>query len=177
METVNNIDKRTHFFREIYLSHFILERVDVSCVWEVSWRWEQTATYWPQVPLYYSSTSSSFYWAAQPGSWGSKASVWCWLSLQHLVTVTATRTELCLPRTPTELKPFVAPGYIIVWHPPASCGHLHRIQPYPQVKVIPRYLRPDAPVIYTGGNLLSFLLRCGTRPYEGGTQWDSNSLV
>ena len=114
METVNNIDKRTHFFREIYLSHFILERVDVSCVWEVSWRWEQTATYWPQVPLYYSSTSSSFYWAAQPGSWGPKASVWCWLSLQHLVTVTATRTELCLPRTPTELKPFVAPGYIIV---------------------------------------------------------------
>ena len=26
------------------------------------------------------------------------------------------------------------------------------------------------------GNLLSFLLRCGTRPYERGTQWDSNSL-
>ena len=25
------------------------------------------------------------------------------------------------------------------------------------------------------GNLLSFLLRCGTRPYERGTQWDSNS--
>ena len=27
------------------------------------------------------------------------------------------------------------------------------------------------------GNLLSFLLRCGTRTYERGTQWDSNSLV
>ena len=27
------------------------------------------------------------------------------------------------------------------------------------------------------GNLLSFLLRCSTRPYERGTQWDSNSLV
>ena len=26
-------------------------------------------------------------------------------------------------------------------------------------------------------NLLSFLLRCGTRPYEWGTQWDSNSPV
>ena len=26
-------------------------------------------------------------------------------------------------------------------------------------------------------NLLSFLLRCGTRPYEWGTQWVSNSLV
>ena len=30
---------------------------------------------------------------------------------------------------------------------------------------------------YRYGNLLSFLLRCGTRPYERGTQWDSNSLV
>ena len=27
------------------------------------------------------------------------------------------------------------------------------------------------------GNLLSFLLRCGTRPYERITQWDSNSLM
>ena len=46
------------------------------------------------------------------------------------------------------LKPSVAPGYIFVWHPPASCGrtNLHRIQPRPQVKVIFRYLRPDAPV-------------------------------
>ena len=26
-------------------------------------------------------------------------------------------------------------------------------------------------------NLLSFLLRCSTRPYERGTQWDSNSFV
>ena len=29
----------------------------------------------------------------------------------------------------------------------------------------------------SSGNLLSFLLRCGTRPYKRGTQWDSNSLV
>ena len=27
------------------------------------------------------------------------------------------------------------------------------------------------------GNLLSFLLRCGTRPYERGTQWDSKPLL
>ena len=45
-----------------------------------------------------------------------------------------TRTDCC--------KPFVVPGYIIVWRPPASCGrtHLHRIQPRPQVKLIFRYL-------------------------------------
>ena len=58
-------------------------------------------------------------------------------------------------------NPSVAPGYIIVWHPPASCEltHLHRIQPRPQVKVIFRYLRADAPVsavpllIYAGASL------------------------
>ena len=33
------------------------------------------------------------------------------------------------------------------------------------------------PCFSSNGNLLSFLLRCGTRPYERGTQWDSNSLV
>ena len=46
------------------------------------------------------------------------------------------------------LKPSVAPGYIIVWHPPTSCGrtHLPRIQPCPQVKVIFQHPRPDAPV-------------------------------
>ena len=52
---VNNNDElqwmneRTHFFIKIYLSHFILERVDVGCVWEVSWRRGQTATYWPKL--------------------------------------------------------------------------------------------------------------------------------
>ena len=46
-------------------------------------------------------------------------------------TVTATRIELCQPRTPTQLKPSVSPSYIIVLRPPAFCGrtHLHRIQP------------------------------------------------
>ena len=28
----------------------------------------------------------------------------------------------------------------------------------------------------TGGNLLSILLRCGTRPYERGTQWDEYNI-
>ena len=91
----------------------------------------------------YSSTSSSFYWAAEP--WVLRAPALCLelvltpqaSYLQMRLELTAsnsnwlTRTELCLPRTPTALKPPVALGYIIVWHPPASCGrkHLHRIQP------------------------------------------------
>ena len=39
------------------------------------------------------------------------------------------------------------------------------------------YKTDDCLSANTGGNLLSFLLRCGTRPYERGTQWDSKSLV
>ena len=37
------MNERTHFFIKIYLSHFILERVDVGYVWEVSWRRGQSA--------------------------------------------------------------------------------------------------------------------------------------
>ena len=60
--------------------------------------------------------------------------------LQLELTPTATRTLT------DKLKPSLAPGYIFVWRPPASCGcmHLHRIQPHLQVKVIFRYLWPDA---------------------------------
>ena len=44
-----SMNERTHLFIKIYLSLIILERIDVGCVWEVSWRQGQTATYWPKV--------------------------------------------------------------------------------------------------------------------------------
>ena len=37
------MNERTHFFIKVYLSHFILERVDVGCVWEMSWSRGQIA--------------------------------------------------------------------------------------------------------------------------------------
>ena len=37
------MNERTHFFIKIYLSHFIIERVDVGRVWEMRWRRGQTA--------------------------------------------------------------------------------------------------------------------------------------
>ena len=85
---------------------------------------------------------------------GPSNSVWSWFSLRgHPISNCNSNSNW--------LKPSVAPGYIIVWHPPASCGrtYLHRIQPRPKVKVIFRYLWPDAPVsavpllIYTGASL------------------------
>ena len=76
----------THFFIKIYLSHFILERVDVGCVWEVSWRREQTTTYWPKVLLTIVALLPHSGWAAQP--WvteGPNPSVCRWFLRGHLV--------------------------------------------------------------------------------------------
>ena len=99
----------------------------------------------------HSSTSSSFWLGCSTvGHWGPEPSVWSWFSLRGYPISSC---DWNWPETDSnwltdDLKPSVEPGYIIVWHPPASCGHthLHRIQPHPQVKVIFRYLRPDAPV-------------------------------
>ena len=98
-----SMNERTHFFIKIYLSHFILVRVDVGCVWKVSWRRRQTATYWPKILLTIAALLSHPGWAAQP--WvteGRKPSV-CKLILTlascPLQTPTATGSELELTRT------------------------------------------------------------------------------
>ena len=96
----------------------------------------------------HSSTSfASWLGCSTVGHWGPQV---CKLILMLAscpqLTPTVTGTELT---DLNWLKPSVAPVYIFVWHPPASSGrtHLHRIQPRPQIKVIFRYLWPDAPVL------------------------------
>ena len=82
------MNERTHFFiKKIYLSrYFILVRLDVGCVWEVSWRKRQTATYWPQVLLTIEALLSHSGRAAQLLiTEGPKPSVCRCLSIQHLV--------------------------------------------------------------------------------------------
>ena len=64
----------------------------------------------------YSSTSFPFCWAAQPGLTESRKP-----SVRELV-LTASNCNNCL-QTPNSPELPVTPGYIIVWHPPASCGH------------------------------------------------------
>ena len=50
---------------------------------------------------------------------------------------------------------YVALGYIIFWHSPASSGRHNCTEFNPStVKVISRHPRPDAPVIYTGSFLI-----------------------
>ena len=109
------------------------ERVDVGCVWEVSWRREQTATYWPKVLLTIAALLSRSAGLLNRGSLRAQA-----LCLELVLTPRASYLQLQLKLNSNWLKPSVAPGYIIVWHPTASFGrtHLHRIQPRPQVKVI-----------------------------------------
>ena len=68
----HNKDERTQFFRKIYLSLYLkgFERVTKGfTVWEVSWRLNRTATYWPH-SYGHNSVSFPFSWAAQPGPGG-----------------------------------------------------------------------------------------------------------
>ena len=105
--------------------------------------WRKTAT---PSSSGYSRASFSFCWAAQPGAWGAQPLLGPG-SLFELQQLT--------PNSDLQLTDFQShPGYIIVWHPPASCGVIIRTQFNPStVKGIPWYLRPDAPVIYTGAFL------------------------
>ena len=80
----------------------------------------------------HSSTSSSFCWAAQSGSWGPEPSVWRWLSLRHPVPNCDCNSNWTLPASDsnwltqavcgTWLYNFLMPT-CIPW-----ASHLHRIQ-------------------------------------------------
>ena len=107
----------------------------------------------------HSSTSSSFCWAAQPGSWGPKPPVWRWLSLRHLVPNCDWNSNCdfnlnwTLPASNSNwLKPSVAPGYIIVFHPPASRGRRNCTEFNPSTG------QGDTPISSTG--CTCYLHRC-----------------
>ena len=80
------------------------------------------------------------------------------LGVQSLLGLVLTpRTGTLTSNSDIQLTDFLShPSiYIIIWHSPASCGITIRTQFNPStVKVIPRYLRPDAPIIYTDAFLI-----------------------
>ena len=142
---INNNDEQTHFFRKIYLSHFLqngCERVAKGLCVRGELETEQTATHWPPVPLTIVALLFSFCWAAQPGF--LKAQALCW---ELVLTASNCNSNFnCNWLQLTQLS--VAPGYIIVWRPPASyecriCTEFN----LSTVKVISWYLRPDAPIL------------------------------
>ena len=144
----HNNDERTHFFRKIYLSNFIrngCERVAKGLCVRGELETEQTATYWPPVPLSLVALLSRSAGLLNRGSWGPIALYWV------LVLPTASYLQL------TELP--VAPGYIIVWPPPDSCERRICTQFNPStVKVIPWYLRTDATIPWlTAGSRVNML--------------------
>ena len=75
----------TLLYKKISLLHFILERIDVSCVLEVSGD-KDGLLFWPKVLLTIAALLSHSDWAAQP--WvteGPNPSVCLWPSRWHLV--------------------------------------------------------------------------------------------
>ena len=150
---VNTImTNETQFLRKIYLSHFIQNGMKGLCV-RGELETEQNCNILTPSSSGYSSTSFSFSWAAQPGT----------LRVASPQSGAGSHTDISSPKPwlpLTELP--VTLGYIIVWHPPASCGHHICTQlNLSTVKVIPWYLRPDALVIYTGAFLIWQLGRVG----------------
>ena len=117
-------------------------------VWEVSWKQGKTTIYWPKVLLTIAALLSHSDWAAQ--LWATEGPSPLSGAGSHSGILTPTDSNCNCNLNLNWPKPSVAPGYIIVWHPPASCGrmHLHQIQPRPQVKVIFRYIIHILCVIY-----------------------------
>ena len=109
--------------------HFILERVAKGLCVRSELETEQTATYWPQVPLSLAALFFSFCWAAQPRvTEDRKPSVWSWFSLPRTATGTPTATDfnwLHLTQTVcgTGLYNYLTPTCFL-W-----ASQLNRIQP------------------------------------------------
>ena len=144
----HNKDERTQFFRKIYHSLYskglrkgYRERGEL-----------ETEQRLPHIDLHssgHSSISFPFSWAAQFGArWPSFC--WVWFSLLEL--------ELW---SPTDWLPVASGLYnYLTYNWFLGRHNSHSIQPVDS-QGYPRYLRPDAPVIYTGAFLIWQLGRVG----------------
>ena len=92
-------------------------------MWEVSWRLNRTATYWPSNSSGYSSIYFPFSWAAQQGAWRPSL---CW----DMVFIPASSLQL--------IWTSCRRGYIIILRPPTSCERHICTQFNPlTIKVVP----------------------------------------
>ena len=110
---INNNDERTHFFRKIYLSHFIRK----GCEMVMCERWVGD---WTDCNILTSSSLAalffSFCWLLNWGSWGSGP-------LWELVLTTASYLQLTEPVCGTGLYNCLTPTCFL-W-----ASHLYPIQP------------------------------------------------
>ena len=139
----NTIRTSLHSSLEKYTTHFIRKSSKglrkVLCV-KGELETEQNCNILTPNSFGYNSISFLFSWAVQTGASGTSL---CW-------------NRVLIPASSLQLTDFLShPGYIIILRPPTSCDVTIRTQFNPSpVKVIPWYLRPDAPVIYTGAFLI-----------------------
>ena len=105
-----SMNEQTHFFIKIYLSHFILERVDVDCVWKMSWRRGQTVILTQSSSDHSSTPSSSWLGFLNRGS----------LRAQSPLSAAGSHFGILSSTDSNWLEPPRVPGYIIVLRPPAS---------------------------------------------------------
>ena len=144
----HNKDERTQFFRKIYLSLYSkgFERVTIGIMCERRvGNWTELQHIDPPTLLAIAAFLSHSPVMLMRGPEGLE--VWgpslCW-------------DMVLIPASSLQLTDFLShPGYIIIWRPPTSSGVTIRSQLNPStVNVIPRYLRPDTPVIYAGEFLI-----------------------
>ena len=109
-----SMNERTRFFKKIYLSHFILEEVDVGCAWVVSWSRGQTAILNPSFSNHSSTSFSPWLGLLNRVSLRAQSPLFATGSQFGIFSPTDSNCNWNWP------KPSVAPGYIIVSHPPAS---------------------------------------------------------
>ena len=141
----HNNNERTQFFRKIYLSLYLkgFERVTKGfIVWEVSWRLNRTAIYWP--PLFW--LSQYFF----PVLLGCPTRG---LGAQPLLG----HGSLSSIFSPTDVN-FLSPGLYhnltSTYFPRVSQFALNSTPWQSRSPLISWYLQPDTPVIYTGAFLL-----------------------
>ena len=145
---INNKDKQTQFFGKIYLSHFIHKGCEMVVFerWVGDWADRSILT-----PSSSDNSSTSFLILLSCSTRGPEGPALCWELvltasncnsnfncnwLQLSRTLCGTGLYNCLTST------------CFLWH--RNCTEFN---PSP-FKVIPWYLRPDAPVIYTGASLI-----------------------
>ena len=111
-----NNDERTHFFRKIYLSHFIRNGCErVMCErWVGDWTNSNILT---PSSFVFSSISFSFCWAAQSGV--LRPIALCWVLVLSIASYLQPTEPVCGPRLYNCLTPTC-----ILW-----ASHLHPIQP------------------------------------------------
>ena len=148
----HNNDERNTVLEKKYTSHTLFEMVGKGYEKDMCGRWvgdwTKTATYWLPALLAIAALHFHPVELLNQGPWGPS-------SLLGLVLSTLNSNNWLQPLISNSLELPVAPGYIIVWHPTASvsvASTLNSTRPY---------LRPEAPVIYTGVFLIWNLSRVG----------------